>query len=123
MSPHCYLPTYSINKQQQPTGVRVLALKRFKDSDLNKAVNTNRHALKSNVITWDFCLGMRRFWGGGGSALLADGRQKRQHFEVSVATGFKSGSSYCVNHQTINPKDITRKYSDFWHREAFLKKT
>lgn len=48
--------------------------------------------------------------------------KKRQHFEVSVATGFKSGSSYCVNHQTVNPKDITRKYSDFWHREAYLKK-
>ena len=60
--------------------------------------------------------------GGGGQRCWQMADKKRQHFEVSVATGFKSGSSYCVNHQTVNPKDITRKYSDFWHREAYLKK-
>ena len=66
---------------------------------------------------------MRRLGGGGGGRGGGEmGDKKKKNFEIRVATGFKSGSSYCVNHQTVNPKDITRKYSDFWHREAYLKK-
>lgn len=59
----------------------------------------SKRVVKSDVIAWDF--GLEKRDGGQHCWQMAD--QKACTWK-SRRRGFKCGSSYCVNHQTINQK-------------------